>query len=129
MIWLNAVLGVLGIGGDYLKAKAALKQTKVESEARVIEGAANHIADWETIHAKGSQTSWKDEFWTVLLAIPVVLAFSHFGEFDGPAIAKMGFAALEELPEWYQYTLVTVILASFGIRNKEAVAGIFKRKA
>lgn len=126
MIWMKALLGVLGIGGDYLKSKAKLKQTKVESETRVVERAGEHVQDWEIIHAKGSQTSWKDEFWTVLLAIPVIMCFIALDGFDGAAVAQAGFASLKTLPQWYQYTLVTVILASFGIRHKETLKGMVK---
>lgn len=124
--WFKIAASALGIGGDYLKAKAKLKQTKVESETRVYEKAVDHVQNWEVIHAKGSQTSWKDEFWTLVFAVPMILCFVQLGSFDGPAIARAGFSALETLPTWYQYTLVTIVLASFGIRNKEAIAGIFK---
>lgn len=121
MIWLKALTGVLGIGGDYLNAKAKLKQTKVESQTRVVEKSADHEHGWEILHAEGSKTSWKDEFWTLVFAVPMILCFIAFGEFDGPALAMAGFKALAETPQWYQYTLVTIVLAAFGIRNKEAL--------
>ena len=57
-----------------------------------------------------------------MLAIPVIMCFVP----GGVELAKAGFANLETLPQWYQYTLVTIILASFGIRNKEAISGLFK---
>ena len=122
MLWVKALLGALGIGGDYLAAKSKLKQTEVEAKTRIVEKSADHISNWEVIHAQGSQTSWKDEFWTVLLAIPLIMCFIP----GRLAFATAGFAALATLPTWYTYTLVTVILAAFGIRNKDAIAGIFK---
>jgi hypothetical protein len=121
MVWIKALLGVIGIGGDYLKAKATLKQTKVESQTRVIEATVDHDNAWEQLHAEGSQTSWKDEFWTIVFAVPLVLGFLQFKNFDGPSIAKAGFDSFAGMPSWYQYTLVTIVLASFGIRNKEAI--------
>lgn len=126
MIWIKALLGVMGIGGDYLKAKSKLKQTTVEAKTRIVEKSADHVQNWELIHATGSQTSWKDEFWTILFAAPVTLCFVEVGSFDGPAIAMAGFDALKALPSWYQYTLVTIVLAAFGIRNKDTIAGLFK---
>ena len=112
MIWMKALLGALGIGGDYLQAKAKLKQTKVESATKIEEKKVDHEAHWETTHAKGSMTSWKDEFWTIIWSIPVIMCFIP----GGVVYAKAGFAALAEMPEWYTYTLVTIVLASFGIR-------------
>lgn len=112
MIWMKAILGAIGIGGEYLQSKAKLKQTKVESEARVVEKAADNIADWEQLHAKGSQTSWKDEFWTLVWAAPLILCFVPGGQ----EYALAGFEALKQMPDWYTYVLVTIVLASFGIR-------------
>ena len=119
-MWFNALMGVLGIGGDYLKAKATLKQTKVESETRVIEKAADHTAEWEQLHAKGSQTSWKDEFWTLIWAAPLIMCFTPGGQ----EYALAGFKALAGMPEWYTYVLVTIVLASFGIRVTERAKGM-----
>lgn len=111
-MWWNAIAGVLGIGGDYLKSKAKLKQTKVEGEIDIVKTAAQDLAQWEQLHAKGSQTSWKDEFWTLIWAAPLIMCFIP----GGVEYAKAGFAALAQMPEWYTYVLVTIVLASFGIR-------------
>ena len=73
---------------------------------------AGNTAEWEQLHAKGSQTSWKDEFWTLVFAIPLIMGFIPGGE----KYTKAGFTALSGMPEWYQYTLVTMVLASFGIK-------------
>jgi hypothetical protein len=105
-------MGALGLGKSHLEAKAKLKQTKVESEARVVEKASDNIADWEQIHARGSNTSWKDEFWTVVWSIPVIMCFLP----GGAERAQAGFDGLKTMPEWYIYVLVTIVLASFGIR-------------
>lgn len=110
--WVKLALSAVGIGGDYLKAKSELKLTRVRGEIDVTKQKAKSIDTWEQTHAKGSQTSWKDEFWTVVWAIPVVMAFIP----GGVEYALAGFAALKQMPEWYTYTLMTIVLASFGIR-------------
>lgn len=109
---------------DHQKGKQRLKQAKVDGEIRVIEAAADNLATWELLHAKGSQTSWKDEFWTIIFAIPLVLGFT--GEW-GVGITTAGFKALSEMPDWYQYTLVTMVLAAFGIRMKDSLMSKLKR--
>ena len=116
----NLIAGpiISGITG-FFKDKAKIKQAKVEGEIQAIQTASQNLADWEQLHAKGSQTSWKDEFWTIIFSIPLVLAFIQFSWFDGPAIASAGFEAFSAMPDWYQYTLVTMVLASFGIRLKD----------
>ena len=110
-MWFKAILGVLGIGGDYLKAKATLKQTKVEGEIAIVNQKAESIATWEQTHAEGSKSSWKDEFWTIVWSVPVIMCFAGFSD-----EAKEGFEALAGMPDWYTYVLMTIVLASFGIR-------------
>ncbi len=116
-MWIKALLGVLGIGGDYLRAKSELKLTKVKGDIDVTKQKAKSIDTWEQTHAKGSQSSWKDEFWTVVWSIPVIMSFTPGGE----DYALAGFEALALMPEWYTYTLMTIVLASFGIRFGGAV--------
>jgi len=102
------------IGGavGFFRDRAAIKKAKVEGEIRVIQSASDHAADWEKLHVKGSQDSWKDEYWTIVWSIPVIMGFV-------PGLnqyAVEGFENLALMPEWYQYTLMTMVLASFGIR-------------
>jgi hypothetical protein len=115
-MWFNALLDIIGIGGKSLQAKANRKMAKVEGEIKLISNAADSVADWEQLHAKGSQSSWKDEYWTIIWSIPIIMGFIDIGGFHGPAYTAAGFEAFKLMPEWYQYTLVTMVLASFGIR-------------
>ena len=109
------------LAGGWLKGKAEekaaasrVKVAKAEAEAEVMKVAATHEAGWEKIMAKGSQNSWKDEWLTILFSIPLILAFA--GEW-GRTIVAEGFAALEVMPDWYQYTLGVIVAASFGVRS------------
>ena len=38
-------------------------------------------------------------------------------------IVSNGFARLNELPEWYQYTLGVIVAASFGVRSASKFFG------
>ena len=119
----NLILGpvIKGITGIF-KDRAKLKQARLDGEIHVLKQASQNISDWELVHAKGSQTSWKDEFWTIIFAIPLVLGFVGFEE-----EINTGFIALSNMPDWYQYTLVTMVLASFGIRMNTLVKSYLKK--
>ena len=109
----GALLGpiVSGITG-FFKDKAALKAARLAGELSVIKSAAQNIADWERVMAKGSHNSWKDEYIMLIYSIPVVLIFIPQMQ---PYVIT-GFAALAELPDWYTGVFVAISLASFGIR-------------
>ena len=119
---LQALIGpVSGLLGSWMdskteeqRGKSAVAKAKAEAEAKVMVSAATSTADWEKLMAKGSQSSWKDEWLTILYSIPLILAFA--GEW-GRTIVAEGFAALQVMPEWYQYTLGVIVAASFGVRS------------
>jgi len=107
--------------GGWLKSKAETKAAetrakvaRAEAEAAVMVSAATHEAGWEKIMAQGSQQSLKDEWLVALFSIPLILSFC--GEW-GRTIVAEGFAALETMPDWYQYTLGVIVAASFGVRS------------
>ena len=107
--------------GGWLKSKAETKAAetrakvaKAEAEAEVMKVAATHEAGWEKIMAQGSQNSWKDEWLTILFSIPLIFAFC--GDWGREIVAE-GFAALEAMPDYYQYTLGVIVSASFAVRS------------
>jgi len=115
----NLLLGPIVSGvKDYFKNRGEIKKAKVLGEIAVIQSASQNISDWEKIHAKGSQSSWKDEYWTIIWSVPVIMCFIGFSD-----KAQEGFDALAAMPDWYQYTLVTMVLASFGIRMNNLIRG------
>ena len=73
---------VSGIASTYLegrqevaKNKAVVAKAKAEAEAKVMVSAATSTAEWEKIMAQNSGGSWKDEFFSIILAIPLVMSF------------------------------------------------------
>ena len=119
---IQALIGpISGLVGSWMdkkteeqKGKSAVAKAKAEAEAAVMVSAATSTADWERLMAKGSQSSWKDEWLTVLFSIPLILAFC--GDWGRQIVAE-GFAALEVMPEFYQYTLGVIVSASFAVRS------------
>jgi len=85
-------------------------------------------ANWESKMADASATSWKDEFWTIVLAIPIFMIGYAIIADDTTVIdrVKLGFIALNGLPEWYQYLLVIAISSSFGVRGVSKIMNMRK---
>lgn len=112
-MWQVPILGeIVGLGRDRLKGKQEIKKAKTQAEATVIVNSAQDLADWEKIQAKASESSWKDEFFALVLSIPLILSFFP----DMVPYIRGGFQALSETPQWYQYLVGVAVLSSFGIK-------------
>ena len=119
-MWTALVGQIADLAGTWLngkvektKAEAATKVAKAKAEAVIMEKKATGEIDWDLEMAKGSQSSWKDEWLTILFSIPLILAFVPGME----EVVKNGFAQLQAMPEWYQYSLGVIVAASFGVRS------------
>ena len=118
---LQALIGpIASLAGTWLdgkvektKAEAATKVAKAKAEAVIMEKKATGEIDWDLEMARGSQTSWKDEWLTILFSIPLILAFIPGME----DVVRNGFEQLNKMPEWYQYSLGVIVAASFGVRS------------
>jgi len=118
---LSALIGPLSeLAGTWMKGKvektradSEAKVAKAKAEATIMEKKATGEIDWDLEMAKGSQNSWKDEWLTILFSIPLILAFIPGME----TVVQNGFQQLEQMPEWYQYSLGVIVAASFGVRS------------
>ena len=124
---LNLLLGpALELGKDFLKGKAeekkAIQQRKIS--------AINNDADWEAKMADATSNSWKDEFWSIILALPIIAVVYSVAMDDVSIIARVneGFEALNQLPDWYQYLLFIAVSASFGLKSADKLMGLKKGK-
>ena len=68
--------------------------------------------DWNQAMAEASNKSWKDEWLTILVSIPLILAFTGHEE-----VVMRGFTALEAMPDFYKTAVGVVFAASFGIQS------------
>lgn len=121
---LELVRAVFGLGGDWLRGKQRLKEVRVESEAKVLVARAEAEVErlsraqdaeinWDQTAVSQMDRSWKDEYLTLLLSAPMILAF--LGPWGRQAAAD-GFAAIATAPDWYKVAFMAAIAASFGIR-------------
>ena len=90
-------------------AEVALKQ----AEAEVFRRKATSEADWDLESMRGSQNSWKDEFLTIILSVPLILCFVPGME----EVVRNGFNQLDSVPDWYKAAFAVVVSASFGVRS------------
>jgi hypothetical protein len=96
------------------ESEARIEEAKTAAQIRYLNNAQQAEIDWDNAAVGQMEHSWKDEFWTLLLAIPLVLCF--FGAW-GEGIVTQGFKALESMPDWYQMAIGVSIAASFGYRK------------
>ena len=126
---LQALIGpIASLAGGWWDAKttkqaaeAQLKLTEAEAKAKIMLSEHTSVADWERIMAEGAKSSWKDEWFVIVLSIPLILAFIPGAE----GWVDRGFEQLSKAPDWYFYSLGIAISASFGVRGATAM---FKRK-
>ena len=118
---------VAELAGGWLNAKtqkqaadAKLKLTEAEAKAKILLSKETSVADWERMMAQGSQSSWKDEYFVIILSIPLILCWIPGTE----GWVDRGFEQLSKAPDWYFYSLGIAISASFGVRG---VQKFFKR--
>ena len=95
------------------KHKVKLKEAQFLAEIERAKKIAEIEADWDRIQARNSLSSWKDEFWTLVLATPLMMCFV-------PGLAEYafeGFERLENVPEWYIIAVGVAIASAFGFRK------------
>jgi hypothetical protein len=119
---LGSVLG--NLGGKVVEAIDSRGQRKHEQKVQALElEKLRHSKQieliqqgqqmdnaWELEQIKNS--GWKDEFVLLLLSIPLVMSFIPKMQ---PYVVE-GFAALSTTPEWYQWLILAVFTAVYGIR-------------
>ena len=123
---IGAVLAMIGLGRDVVQARRDLKVRTLDARARIEDAravaasrAAEAGATWEQLAVAASETSWKDEWFTIILSIPLVLSFVPAAQ----PYVEAGFAALDATPEWYQWAVLAAISFAFGRKVMPAFKG------
>jgi len=122
--------GVIGSFAKALVSPAATiingwqtrKSAKLESDIQIntattaakikkVETGQNADIAWEKTSL--DQSGWKDEFWTIVIAIPMVMCFMPFMV----QFVVAGFAALAQTPVWYQGLVGVAVASAFGCKQ------------
>jgi hypothetical protein len=109
----DLVGNIFGGVNDHFKAKRELKHAETVTRLAILQRQQTADIDWDTQAMKNAETSWKDEWFVILLSIPAVMAF-----IPGLSIyVGMGFAELAKAPDWYLGAFGIAVAASFGFRK------------
>ena len=119
---LGLIKTLVGVGGTFLQGKMDNKKAEIEGRNNAIQEKLKQSGTWDEIHAKNSGESWKDEWFTLLFSIPLVLAFIPSAV---PYVEK-GFIVLELMPDWYKQALAVLVAASVGYQK---LTQLFTKKA
>ncbi|MEK9695879.1 MAG: hypothetical protein VW270_08950 [Candidatus Poseidoniales archaeon] len=125
-MWQALISPIAELLGTALKNRAAEKTAIHEAKMEVIK----NTASWEQLMASASATSWKDEWFTLLLSAPVVALMWGISMNDVEILDRIGiaFGELNMLPDWYQYLLFMAVSASFGIRGADKLLALKGKK-
>lgn len=126
MALLGTLLGpVTDLVGGVIKNRQEIGKAKQEAKLQQIKSGA----EWESKMADASSNSLKDEFWTLVLSVPIFMVGYAIAVNDASVIERVeqGFSALSNLPEYYQYLLFIAISSSFGIRGVDRLMSLRKK--
>jgi hypothetical protein len=124
-IWLTGIFsGGMSIVKEWVGSWAERKKMEAQHKVKMAELQMQgketralmdkqHEVEWDTAMAKATESSWKDEWFTIILSIPLVGCFI-------PKVAPYileGFEVLAVCPDWYKAAVGVAIAASFGVRK------------
>jgi hypothetical protein len=126
MMWGILLSGALNLAKDFIQGR--VEEAKIKKDIRL--KALENEGAWEAIMAQGTHTSWKDEFFTIILSIPIILVGYAVAMDEMDIIARLhdSFIALEALPDWYSYLLFLAVSASFGVRSVDKLMNLKGKK-
>ena len=131
MNWIKDVIGgVFSVIAKPIEEWQKRKTLKVEQEDKELERQYNInlkkvdvafelakqgqkiTADWDTNAQQQMKYTWKDEYLMILFSIPLIMAFVPGYQDD----IKKGFEVLKETPDWYMFSVIGIVAATFGLR-------------
>ena len=120
---MDIIAGVLKPVGDFFNRRQEIKAVQHQNEVDLLKAQGERQAKlasdgltadaaWEMEFARQAGTSWKDEYELIVVSIPTVMCFVPGWD----VYVFKGFQALSQTPSWFQFLLVTIFLANYGIR-------------
>mgnify|MGYP003585231905 CR=1 FL=1 len=90
------------------ESKLTLEKARLDAELKRV----SSMEDYDTVAVQGMAQSWKDEF-LVLVFTLILLGNFLPGVQD---YVLIGWGYLEKAPEWFTYSYMGMVAASFGTR-------------
>jgi hypothetical protein len=128
MLW-NLVPTVIKGVVDVVKTKTETKKLMAQAEQTHIRKMAEGEIEYAIATQKNMQNSWRDEWFTVILSVPLLIVFGaiFFGKYEWIDKLKEGFQTLDSLPDWYIWALMAAIASSFGLKVTDLAIKKFKK--
>ena len=125
------ITSLLSLGGTWLEGKQ--KQTEATLEAKLVEikadsdikkakaiaitkmaqeGQAQNY-DLDRLAMEQMTKSWKDELLLIVFLTPMLMAFIPGLE----AYSLAGFTVIAQMPEWYRYIIIGMVVVIYGLRG------------
>lgn len=121
LAWDLVAGGAKAFMADKVSERETKREIKKIKAAHAVENATKDKdaeISWDNRMAKASETSWKDEWWTVILTAPLVMLFWPVDDNMSPhQIAAEGFERLNAAPDFYTAAVGLAIAAAFGYRQ------------
>ena len=123
------ILATIGtVVGGWFERRGRIAEAKANAEIEREKRLAQVTADYDIEALRASQSSWKDEFWTVIfgviVAAPVVAVFLGYDISDK---LRELWAIYAGFPEWFVWTFQGIIAATFGLRGFRMVFTSLKK--
>tara|TARA_R110002124_G_scaffold98306_2_gene243751 strand:+ start:664 stop:1098 length:435 start_codon:yes stop_codon:yes gene_type:complete len=108
-------LALVKLEGDkiVIKANAQTAMAVALSKTKMAEQGQTQSFDLDQIAMNNMEKSYKDEFILAIFLAPMVLAF--IPGFDQYALK--GFEVIQQMPQWYQYTIIGMVVVIYGMRG------------
>jgi len=128
MLW-NIVPTVIKGVVDVVKTKTETKKLMAQAEQTHVRKMAEGEIAYAIESQKNMQNSWRDEWFTVILSLPLLIVFGaiFFGKPEWIQKLKEGFDTLNQLPDWYIWALMAAIASSFGLKVTDLAIKKFKK--
>ena len=96
-----------------IKAKAETEMSIAKSKSKMAESGQMQSYDLDRIAMNNMEKSYKDEVILAVFLAPMVLAFiPGFDEY-----ALRGFEVIQQMPQWYQYIIIGMVVVIYGMRG------------
>jgi len=93
--------------------KDKLEDAKVQGEITRIAKITSGEIDYDVEAQRQMQYSWKDEYLVIVLTLPFICSF--IPEVQDYIIT--GWEYVSKAPDWYQWSFMGIIIATFGLRT------------
>ena len=129
MIW-NVVGQIVSTGFKVMQTRSQTKQVKAMAEQKHYERMLDGKIEYEIAKQNQMDNSWRDEWFTIILSLPLLIVFGSIFLDKPEWITKLkeAFETLNQLPEWYIYALLAAIASSLGLKVTDLAIKKFKKK-